>query len=448
MHTTSDSWLPGPSPFQALPIERLRFRLRLRERARFRLQHGGVLHGLLCRVLGGHLPADIFPLALESGRTFYEAGSAYDFVVSAAGKSRALLPELERSLRSLALAPKAEKAATLEGNYELMEVEPLPLPNLEMTLARAAALARQPVVKLLLHAPLRLRLPPELAQPGSAYANRAVFPAALLLDRLWRRYRQLIDGEFPEGGLIPPLPAVSARVEQLLWLDMPVRGRTEGKAGRPTGTTLGGVCGQVLLENLPAEWLRLLVLMEPGHLGSATHFGFGAYAVEELSAWCRSARTREEALGEKAGDVRKAVSVLGPTVEALLDEGASYFRRGWSFFSAEEGLRRAQEEGFRLELAGELEARVARLPVERILAKAQALWPTEPLVERLRHWLGNPAEKKALERLLTWLFAPELAEELEREGKKLVRKGYDLVALDRPVMVTPEAGSLGVHPFS
>jgi hypothetical protein len=424
--------LPDQKPAQALPLERLKVRLRLRERTRFHFQHGGVLHGLLCKVFGSHLPPGLFPLALESGRVDYAPGDLYDFVVTAAGPSRALLRGIGPSLRSLAQEKRGPSTATLDGNFDVEAVEQLPLPTLEEALGRAEFLALRQPLRLICHSPLRLRRSPELALPGAGYLNQECFPVDLLLDRLWRRYRQLLDGDFPETASIPaPPPAASARVEHLIWFDMPVRGKLDGKPGRPGGTTLGGVCGAVSLAELPPTWVRLLALMEGGQLGSSTHFGFGAFALEALPVWCRPACTFEDQLGEQAGDPRAVAAALLPSALAILDEGAAHFRRGLSRFSAEEGERRARGEGYRHELAGEVARRVEALSAELVLPRLAALWPSEPAVVRLAGWLASPVARPALGELLSALFASDLAEDLARDDLRLVRTRAGLQALAR-----------------
>lgn len=425
--------LPDEKPAQALPLERLKVRLRLRNQTRFHFQHGGVLHGLLCRVFGSHLPAGLFPLALESGRVDFAPGDPYDFVVSAAGPSRALLRVLEPSLRGLAQAKRGAGAATLDGNFDFESVEPLVLPSLEESLARAEALAARAALRLTLTSPLRLRRPPELAAPGASYLNQDCFPAALLLDRIWRRYRHLMDGEFPESGAMPGLPGgAAAQTDALVWVDMPVRGKLEGKPGRPGGTTLGGVVGALGLKGLPLPWLRLLVLMEEGQLGCATHFSFGGLALGQPPSWLRPASTLEERLGAKAGDPRAAAAALLPAALAVLDDGAAFFRRGLSRFSADEGLRRARSEGFRQELdEGEVPRRLAAIRTDAALVRLQALWPAEPLLRRFAGWLESPASRPQLAELLSALFAWELAEELAGEDRRLVRTPAGLRVLAR-----------------
>ena len=423
--------LPDQQPAAALPLERLKVRLRLRQRTFFHFQHGGVLHGLLCRAFGSHLPPGIFPLALESGRVAFQPGDFYDFVVSAAGSSRALLSVFEASLRSLTNAKRKPGAATLDGNFELVAVEKLAAPTLEESLARAEMLLEQESLRLIFHSPLRLRRPEELAQLGASYFNRDCFPARLLFDRLWRRYRQLVDGEFPSGEAIPMPPSAIARVEDLVWLDMPVRGRIEGKPGRPRGTTLGGVCGSVALSGVPVEWLRLLVLMEAGQLGSSTHFGFGGFFVGELPAWLRPARTYEEALGFRAGDPRAAAEALTPAALAILDEGASFFRSGLSRFSAAEGQRRARAAGMQDAVAGAGTRFIKDLDGRAVMARLEALWPGEPLVEKLGSRLELRGECAELAKLLGKVFASELVEAMQREGKRLVRIGDQLRVVGR-----------------
>ena len=423
--------LPDGRPARLLPLDRVRVRLRLREPVNFRFLHGGVLQGLLCRLFGHQLPPGLFPLALESGRVAYRAGAAYDFLLSAAGSSRALLAGLEAALGSVG-RPRAEPPATLAGNFVVEEVAALPTRSLAAAIAKAQELAQQGRVRVVFPAPLRLRRPPELAQPGGAYLNAACFPAGVFLDRLWRRYHQLTFGEFPEGRELPPLPeGARAEVEHLVWLDLPVRGKLEGKPGRPSGTTLGGVCGSVVFAGLPLPWLLLLVLMEEGQLGSSTHYGFGAYSLEMAPDWLRPARTYAEELGARAEEPRRVAEVLSPAALALLDDGAAFFRRGLSRFSAIGGLRRAREQGIAARVGGAGTRFVADLRKEEVVARLAALWPGEPLVAKIGEWLEEPEKRAELAKLVGKVFGVELADALEEEGRRLVRVGSELRVFGR-----------------
>lgn len=424
--------LPDGKPPRNLEIDRLKVRLRLREPVRFHFQHGGVLHGLMCRIFGHDLPAGLFPTALESGHVAYARGDAYDFVVSAVGDNREKLALLAPALERMSQEKRRDGAATLEGNYAFDGVEALPGPDLDELVARAKLWQREGKVRILFPSPLRLKLPPELQKPGAGYMNREVFPADLFLDRLWRRFCQLEGGEFPENNAMPALPkGVSVRVEDLTWMDMPVRGRLGGKPGKPKGTTLGGVIGSVVMEGLPLPWLLLLALMEGAGVGSSAHFGFGTYSVGEMPAWRRAARTYEEALGAKAEDVRAAVAALTPSALVILDDGAAFFRIGLSRFSAPEGVRRARAAGMGDLVAGAGTRFVMGLEEEAVMARLEALWPGEPLISRLGGWIGLRGECAELAKLLGKIFASELAQAMREESRCIVRFGSQLRVLGR-----------------
>ncbi len=132
-------------------------------------------------------------------------------------------------------------AATLEGNFDFEGPEILPRPSRDGDGGEGGGVwSRQGKIRLLFPAPLRLKLPPEQERPGAGYANDRLFPAGLFLDRLWRRRYQLATGEFPPNGAVPTPPQVKVEVEELFWLDMPVRGRREGKPGKPKAPPLEG----------------------------------------------------------------------------------------------------------------------------------------------------------------------------------------------------------------
>ncbi len=231
---------------------------------------------------------------------------------------------------------------------------------------------------------------------------------------------------------MPALPAtVAARVEHLDWLDLPLRGKTEGRRGTFGGADLGGFCGSVVFENLPLPWVRLLVAMEPAHAGSGTQFGLGAYALEALPSWLRPARTYAERLGAEAASPAAAAVALAPAALAWLDDGAAFQRRGLSRFSAEGGLKRARELGLNGPVGGAGTRFVASLGDAEVMARLSALWPGEPLLERMPGWLAAPASRAELGRLLVKVFAGELADALAAEDRCLVRCGCELRVLGR-----------------
>jgi hypothetical protein len=424
--------LPDGKPPRTLEIERLKVRLRLREPVFFHFQHGGVLHGLLCRIFGHDLPAGLFPMALESGHVSYARGDAYDFVVSAVGGSRDMLSGLAPALERMSQEKGRKGAATLEGNFAFEGAETIPKVELEELVARARSWQREGKVRILFPSPLRLKLSPELQKPGAGYMNRDVFPADLFLDRLWRRFYQLEGGEFPESGAMPALPrGVTVRVEDLTWMDMPVRGRLEGKPGKPKGTTLGGVVGSVVMEGLPLPWLLLLALMEGAGVGSSAHYGFGLYSVGETPSWRRPARTYEELLGAKAEEVGAVVAALTPSALAILDDGAAFFRMGLSRFSAPEGVRRARAAGMGDMVAGAGTRFVMGLEEETVMARLEALWPGEPLISQLGGWMGRRGDSAELAKFVGKVFASELALAMREESKCIVRFGGQLRVLGK-----------------
>lgn len=412
--------LPDGRNVREFPLDRFKLRLRLRESAQFPFQHGGLLQSLLGRILGPELPVGLFPLALESGHVKYAAGDAYDFALTAVGECRSLLGGgFEKALRGLGQERRGEPSALgLAGNFELERVERLPAVTAAEVLARAAGLAGQDHIRLLLHAPLLLRRPTELSLADPGYCREGGLAAGHFLTHLWRRFCKLGPGAI-DNFEMPALPgAAKTRAERLHWCDLPMR-------------ELGGLCGSLVFEGLPEPWLRLLVLMENCHLGSKTHYGLGAYAVEELPAWRRPARSFADRLGPEVDSAEAIARILGPAAIARLDDDAASRERGLARCSADGGLRQAQELGMNGPVGGAAVRFVESLGEGEVVARLEALWPGEKLVQRVAPWLRSPAGRTELAPLLAKVFAVELADALEKEGRRLVRMGNELRVLGR-----------------
>lgn len=410
-------WTTGWPTESSFPCLKVKVRLRLREPLRLPFVHGGLLRALLQRALGDERAEGLHPLALESGHVRYSVGDTYDFVVSAPHGSSWLLNELGPALAALGAGRGwGARAVTLEGNFDLEGIEVLSRASQMECFERAELLVKRGRVRLLFPSPLRLRRPETLLWPGHCHLDGECFPVAFFLDQLWRRF----SGHFGAAEK-PDLPTfVAARQLDLFGLDMPGGGRA-----------LGGVCGSLLLENLPLPWLRILTLLEGCHLGEAADSGFGAFFLDALPAWLRPARTYEDEFAQEDGSAAAAAGLLTPAALALLDEGAAFSRLGLSRSSAEEGLRRARQNGLNGPVGGAGERLVASLSTEEVLRRLNLFWPAEPLHERFRDWLRKPETRAELGRVLCKIFAVELAGALAAEGRLLVRVGGELRALGR-----------------
>lgn len=431
---TNDLQLPGGLVGKELDLERLKIRLRLREPARFGFLHGAMLHRLATSLLGEGPPPGLFPLALESGHVKYEEGEAYDFVLSAAaGEPRRRLEGLEPALRAAGRRRPlgTAKATSLEGLYDVESLEPLPRLGLGEALARVELLAGQSAVRIRLSSPLRLRRKPERSSQEASQRSQAEWLAAQLLGGLWRRFRQLAG--LPASVEPPALPPqVRVKAERPTRLDLPLDLCDQDLSGGPAPTTLSGLCGSLVAENLPRPWLLLLVLMEEAQAGSATEYGFGSYTLGELPQWHRPAQTYlERLIWYDEVDAEGAARILEPAAVALLDEGPAFYRRGLSRLSAEGGLKRARQQGLNGPVGGAGDRFVAQLEKAEVMARLEALWPGEPLIAKLEGWLEDPAGKAKLTRLLSKIFAVELADALQEEGRRLVRMGNELRVLGR-----------------
>jgi hypothetical protein len=430
---TNDLQLPGGLRAEDLDLQRFKIRLRLREPARFGFLHGAMLHRLVTSLLGEGPPPGLFPLALESGHVKYEEGEAYDFVLSAAaGEPKRRLEGIEPALRAAGQKrpPATNKATSLEGLYEVESLEPLPRLELGEALKRVEQLVGQNAVRIRLASPLRLRRKPERASQEASQTSQAEWLAAQLLGGLWRRWRQLAGLPAAE----PPALSPQARVktEHPTRLDLPLELCDQDLSGGPAPTTLSGLSGSLVAENLPRPWLLLLVLMEQAQAGSATEYGFGSYTLGELPQWQSPAQTYLERLTwYDEVDPEGAARILEPAAVALLDEGPAFYRRGLSRLSAEGGLKRAREQGLNGPVGGAGDRFVAQLEKAEVIARLEALWPGEPLIAKLEAWLEIPAEKAKLTRLLAKIFAVELADALQEEGRRLVRMGNELRVLGR-----------------
>lgn len=424
--------LPGGREARSLEIARVKVRLRLREQTELGFHHGGLLHRLLERCCGGPPPSGLFPLALESGHVHYGESAAYDLALTAVGEDRRHLEALAPNLRAIGAGARPRRrgprAESLEGLFELVSIEKLELPSLEQCAAKAADLAARGRVRLLLTSPLRLRPSREEDPLAGQRLGAAAFPAGLLLAGLWRRYHHLAGLPPIPPPALPPETRVVA--EHLTRHDLQLRLDRQTGSG-PAPATTSGLGGELVFENLPHSWLLLLALMEAVHAGTATELGFGAYALDRLPTWQRPAATYQEALWPDAATSEGAATLLQPAALAHLDEAPASQCRGLAQVTAELGLLQARQQGLNGPVGGAGDRFVASLGEAKILARLRSFFPGEPLVELFPTWLQYAEDRHSLSRLLAKVFAVELADELQQEGRRLVRMGSELRVLGR-----------------
>jgi len=438
-----------------LAFDRYRVELRLAKPARFPFEHGGVLRGLLSRALGRHeFPPGLVPFPCESGRVLYDAGEPYALGLTLAGPDRTLAGELIAGLERLGGARPSGPAPVLGGNFVVERAERLDPPDLD---ADAAALCKASAVELRFVSPMRLERPADLKRSGAGFLDRDCFPPAVFLDRLWRRLFYLTHQRYPDDEerrrLEPPADGAAAACERLLWSDLPVRG-TPSKGRR---YTLGGVRGPLTLAGLDPAWLEVLVAGSYLHAGSVTAYGFGRYtiagtssAADPLLAPGRTFFDRLAAPGLDESSRRAAAELLAPVIGAWLEESSAAYRRGLSRQSAARGVARARADGYRDVLDGGLVPFLDRIDPQVLFDRLGALFPCEPLVDRVRAWTEAPPTGEdeparglprdgPLSAVLAKLCLDRIDDEIAAENLRLVRFGDDFAVL-APVPIPPREG--------
>ncbi|MCA1591491.1 MAG: CRISPR-associated endonuclease Cas1 [Acidobacteria bacterium] len=138
-----------------------------------------------------------------------------------------------------------------------------------------------------------------------------------------------------------------------------------------------------------------------------------------------------------------ACTLLGPSVETLLEDCSYAYRKGLSRAGAAQAIGRAYEDGFRYVLDADVESFFDEVEWERMFAKLEALFPFEPLVALIEEWVRAPVvfERTVIRRdrglpqgvavspLLANLYLDEFDEELLGRDYRLVRYGDDFVVL-------------------
>lgn len=272
------------------PLLLVEVRLRFTAAVRLHFLHGGVIHGLLCQVLGHELPEGLIPFAPESGRVRFAAGDGYQFGLTATTQAAPRLAELGPKLTELGRRQGAGSGApvTFGGNFAVEAVATLAeVDGEEVRRLAARLLERQREdgsVALHWLSPLRLERPPAMRAAGAGYVNGDCFPADLFLARLALRLGKLAAGAFPAASSLPPPPTeVQAEPRDLTWVDLPLTGRPEARPGRGSRMTLGGVLGAVRLSGLTAPWAEAVALGRFLHAGQSTRYGLGRYALAGVS---------------------------------------------------------------------------------------------------------------------------------------------------------------------
>jgi len=140
---------------------------------------------------------------------------------------------------------------------------------------------------------------------------------------------------------------------------------------------------------------------------------------------------------------RAAATVLGGSIEALLEDCSYAYRKGFSRSRAAFAIQRAYEEGFRYVLDADISSFFDAVPWDRLFAKLRALFPHEPLVPIVEAWVRAPVrfDGRLFERdrglpqgavispMLANLYLDELDEELLGKDYRLVRYADDFLIL-------------------
>lgn len=150
---------------------------------------------------------------------------------------------------------------------------------------------------------------------------------------------------------------------------------------------------------------------------------------------------------------RAACELLGPAVDALLEDCSYAYRKGFSRAGAARAVERAYDDGYRYVLDADIESFFDAVDWERLFAKLRALFPFEPLMALIEGWVKSPvsfegttiSRERGLPRgiavapLLANLFLDELDEELLGRDYRLVRYGDDFVVLCRDLEIARAA---------
>ncbi|CRI67871.1 putative RNA-directed DNA polymerase [Thiocapsa sp. KS1] len=289
-------------PFAGLlPLRALAVTLELTAEARLGFYHQAAVHALVRHLAGS---PDAFHTLLtidapESGRIEYRAGDHYRFAVYGLPGSEAVLARLMTALRRLpGAAPRTDARVPLRDNLRLLQlhdlfsgapvaaVADLTLYDLDALLVETSLWERAPAMRLRWLSPARL----DKGSPGqgSAAKGRPKGDArychcaedladGLLPRRLHDAAASLVrdrDGTAPPRHVPEGLPAPSGH---LFWVDSEYRDRD----GKPS--PVGGLVGEIDVGPaavIPANWLLLLVLGQYLGIGERRALGLGRYRLE------------------------------------------------------------------------------------------------------------------------------------------------------------------------
>lgn len=274
------------------PLAVFRVRVELEATAPVKLHsfHGPAAYALLAAAHGRGrstqpaLPDGLMPDVPEQCRVRVDAGERYALGFTLLAPTPAAAGEVVRPLLD-GLRAVGESAGPNRpawgGNFRVAAVEDLvagtPFADALTPLDPArfdqetAALADRPRLTLRFLSPLRAARPKSRITSGHGFVDRHFFDPHGLLVRQWQRHVTLGHA----AGDPPPTGGVTVADNRLVWLDV-----SYGFAANRT--RLGGSAGRVVLENVPAEWRRVLVLGQYLRAGLATRFGLGRYRIEEL----------------------------------------------------------------------------------------------------------------------------------------------------------------------
>ncbi len=150
---------------------------------------------------------------------------------------------------------------------------------------------------------------------------------------------------------------------------------------------------------------------------------------------------------------RAAAQALLPAIDSMLEDESFAYRRGFSRQGAARAIQRAWEDGYRYVLDADIEAFFDTVEWDRLFAVLDALFPFEPLVRVIRHWITVPVyfdgrrigrsrglpQGAPISPLLANLFLDRFDEAILGEGFRLVRFADDFVVLTKDLAAAERA---------
>jgi CRISPR-associated protein Cas1 len=134
-----------------------------------------------------------------------------------------------------------------------------------------------------------------------------------------------------------------------------------------------------------------------------------------------------------------------PAIDTMLEDESFAYRKGFSRQGAARAIQKAWDDGYRYVLDADIEAFFDAVEWDRLFAVLDALFPFEPLVRMIRHWITVPVhfdgrrigrtrglpQGAPISPLLANLFLDRFDEEILGEGFRLVRFADDFVVLTK-----------------